>query len=330
LWEIVGGAEKGGILVRRGAETTSPQEDERLGTGARVHEVELIGDRLHYKLSSGAGPREGWISIAIKDKTLARKCDGVETETLVPGRARPAPIGSRKIRILSLHGGGSNGNIGKYQTASFRSALKSARIDVEWDFFDGGKTWPLDAGGGDPEFLMRIAKDAPITAWYEFVDDDKTGRDMPVKLFDPSVTHTYTCVEEEVERARDYIRAKGPFDIICGYSQGAIMAHLITGFLRKDGEVCPWRLSLLFNGMRAFDDKYNYLFEEPFQQPAVLVFGRSDGFYKYGKETLPKLYVDPVILEHDQGHQYPSGPDSNEIYAEIGRQILWHCGQDPV
>ena len=70
LWEIIGGAEKGGILVRAGESTSAQQEDARLSTGALVEEVELTGDRLHYQLLEGQGPREGWVSIKLKDKEL--------------------------------------------------------------------------------------------------------------------------------------------------------------------------------------------------------------------------------------------------------------------
>ena len=59
-WEVVGGADKGGILVREGEATASPQTAERLSTGALIEEVELKGDRLSYKLLEGTGPAVGW------------------------------------------------------------------------------------------------------------------------------------------------------------------------------------------------------------------------------------------------------------------------------
>eukprot|EP00408_Alexandrium_pacificum_P018815 CAMPEP_0171196350 /NCGR_PEP_ID=MMETSP0790-20130122/21858_1 /TAXON_ID=2925 /ORGANISM="Alexandrium catenella, Strain OF101" /LENGTH=70 /DNA_ID=CAMNT_0011661573 /DNA_START=78 /DNA_END=286 /DNA_ORIENTATION=+ len=65
LWEIVGGADKGGILVREGESTGSAQTPERLSTGALVEELELKGERLHFKRITGTGPEEGWISIKL-------------------------------------------------------------------------------------------------------------------------------------------------------------------------------------------------------------------------------------------------------------------------
>jgi len=73
-WEVVGGGDKGGIIVRQGKELASPQERQRLATGAIVETIEQEGDRLHYALLQGDGPRKGWVSIRLKDKVLLEQC----------------------------------------------------------------------------------------------------------------------------------------------------------------------------------------------------------------------------------------------------------------
>lgn len=72
LWEVVGGADKGGILIREGQDTKSAQTAERLATGSIVEELELVGDRLHYLLvpGTGTGPEEGWASLKVSGKDL--------------------------------------------------------------------------------------------------------------------------------------------------------------------------------------------------------------------------------------------------------------------
>lgn len=75
IWEIIGGADKGGILVKEGESPGTKQMGERLSTGALVEEIELKGDRLHYKLLSGTGPDEGWITIKLPGKDLAIRTD---------------------------------------------------------------------------------------------------------------------------------------------------------------------------------------------------------------------------------------------------------------
>jgi len=70
-WVIVGGADRGGVLVRRDSELGSEKEAERLEHGAIVQELELTGERLHYRLLYGTGPQDGWISTRLPDKDLA-------------------------------------------------------------------------------------------------------------------------------------------------------------------------------------------------------------------------------------------------------------------
>lgn len=72
FYVVVGGADKGGILVRIGAQTSS-DEAGRLSTGAIVQKLDLEGERLQYKLLSGTGPETGWVSLQIKGKVLLEK-----------------------------------------------------------------------------------------------------------------------------------------------------------------------------------------------------------------------------------------------------------------
>jgi len=85
LWEVVGGADKGGILVRKGQDTKSEAHEDRLSTGALVEEITLAGDRLNYKRLTGTGPVEGWVAIKISGKDLM-----VKTEKSPPANAEPA------------------------------------------------------------------------------------------------------------------------------------------------------------------------------------------------------------------------------------------------
>lgn len=73
IWEVVGGADKGGIIVRVGQEISSPQTPDRLATGALVEQLDLVGERLHFKKLDGKGPDSGWASIRLKDKALLER-----------------------------------------------------------------------------------------------------------------------------------------------------------------------------------------------------------------------------------------------------------------
>eukprot|EP00435_Cladocopium_sp_Y103_P038661 s1144_g10.t1 len=96
------------------------------------------------------------------------------------------------------------------------------------------------------------------------------------------------------------------------------------------GEEIPWRLSVLFNGMRVRDRSFERLFETPLDLPCVMVFGRQDEFYHYGKTSQIALYKDPVVLEHEEGHKFPSAaPRAKEIYDEVVARIYESCGIAP-
>jgi len=98
VWEVVGGSESGGILVRSGQSIKSEAESTRLAHGAVVEEVHKIGDRLRYKLKSGSGPIEGWISVKASGKELAvptrAEVDDLHTDSGRAALDQPSARGS--------------------------------------------------------------------------------------------------------------------------------------------------------------------------------------------------------------------------------------------
>eukprot|EP00930_Biecheleria_cincta_P040215 TRINITY_DN2756_c0_g4_i1.p1 TRINITY_DN2756_c0_g4~~TRINITY_DN2756_c0_g4_i1.p1 ORF type:complete len:1073 (+),score=231.60 TRINITY_DN2756_c0_g4_i1:41-3220(+) len=70
LWKVVGGADRGGILVRKGRYVNSDAEDSRLNTDAIVKELGIYDGRLHYELVSGEGPEKGWVTTHLRGKDL--------------------------------------------------------------------------------------------------------------------------------------------------------------------------------------------------------------------------------------------------------------------
>eukprot|EP00445_Apocalathium_hangoei_P010540 CAMPEP_0203884446 /NCGR_PEP_ID=MMETSP0359-20131031/28510_1 /ASSEMBLY_ACC=CAM_ASM_000338 /TAXON_ID=268821 /ORGANISM="Scrippsiella Hangoei, Strain SHTV-5" /LENGTH=186 /DNA_ID=CAMNT_0050804917 /DNA_START=74 /DNA_END=630 /DNA_ORIENTATION=- len=70
LWEVVGGVDTGGIVVRTDQPLASQKLDERLATGALVRELTLDAGRLQYRLLDGSGPPTGWVSLRISSKAL--------------------------------------------------------------------------------------------------------------------------------------------------------------------------------------------------------------------------------------------------------------------
>lgn len=81
MWEVIGGVNHipASIVARAGQALDSEKLPDRLATGSRVDELEIVGDRLRYRLREGSGPKEGWVSIRIKDKELMKKVEGNES-----------------------------------------------------------------------------------------------------------------------------------------------------------------------------------------------------------------------------------------------------------
>lgn len=94
VWRVVGGGEKGGIVVRQGEDTTSAECAQRLTTGAIIEELEFEDGRLKFAKIVGAGPDIGWVSIAFKGKPL------VEPLWFVPNAD---PMADPKIRFKVKH-----------------------------------------------------------------------------------------------------------------------------------------------------------------------------------------------------------------------------------
>mmetsp|Transcript_75005 Transcript_75005/g.160647 ORF Transcript_75005/g.160647 Transcript_75005/m.160647 type:complete len:638 (-) Transcript_75005:131-2044(-) len=94
VWEVIGGGEAGGIVVRQGSELSSAQAKERLSAGALVRERRRIGSRLEYQILDGDGPIGGWISTKIKDAFLLR-----EVEETAEAKKRIAIL-TRRLAML--------------------------------------------------------------------------------------------------------------------------------------------------------------------------------------------------------------------------------------
>ncbi|CAE7261968.1 unnamed protein product [Symbiodinium sp. KB8] len=82
IWEVVGGAGHGGIVVRRGRDLGSTLLHSRLGQGSVVQQVSLIHGRLRYVKISGEGPDHGWVSLRSGGKQLLRHVDVVSSTKL--------------------------------------------------------------------------------------------------------------------------------------------------------------------------------------------------------------------------------------------------------
>lgn len=100
LWQVIGGGDAGGIIVREGKGLSSAQAPIRLATGSQVRELEhnVATWRLHYELVSGTGPFSGWVSTKIQGKELLTKIAEKTVPPMpVPQAAPSAPTAPKPM-----------------------------------------------------------------------------------------------------------------------------------------------------------------------------------------------------------------------------------------
>eukprot|EP00439_Symbiodinium_sp_Y106_P057067 s2916_g8.t1 len=72
LWEVVGGLEKGGVLVRTEENSTGSRVG-RLSTGALLEELSQLGGELRFRRLAGQGPAEGWVPLKRHNEVLVKQ-----------------------------------------------------------------------------------------------------------------------------------------------------------------------------------------------------------------------------------------------------------------
>lgn len=221
-WEVVGGSEKGGILVRQGPELTSKQLEERLSSGAELEELELRGERLHFRKLSGRGPPEGWISIKLKDKVLAVRKD-------------PTPV------LLAFYSGGMKPAQGQAHLKAFLEAASSAGFS---------KQIVLDHATEEP--FRKCSK------WDEYLDELQKQVETP-EFHSRSVVifaHSHGCLAAYglakrlgKRLVKLYVAARRPpnlplLDEVWGVPSGSAVAALSDQAL-LEGLLDSWRNTFL-------------------------------------------------------------------------------------
>ncbi|OCK77071.1 hypothetical protein K432DRAFT_359288 [Lepidopterella palustris CBS 459.81] len=156
------------------------------------------------------------------------------------------------MRILCLHGRGSNNDIFKMQTAGFRSRLD----DFEFEFVQG--TIPHAQEG-----WAIHTSDFADSDFFEYFD-----------LLDP-----HNVLETE-QQLLQLVEEDGPFDGVLGYSQGAVLAAQALIRFAADNphataEEYPFRFAIFFNcptPIRVFEVTEPATEIEPEDEPDAVLF----------------------------------------------------------
>lgn len=318
-WCVVGGADKGGILVRQGQALSSPEADKRLGRGALVREVELAGERLCFQLLSGEGPETGWVSIKLKDKVLMEPAPILEPKEALKGReakvyGAPKPLveSSRKICVLCLHGTAATE---KVLRAQLTHLLKMCSDEFEFLFQEGC----IDCDESNPivakqvELMKQYFPGEKFKQWAEPLGADGGWR-------------RYDKWEPAMKFVQEIMTKMAPIDVLLGFSQGSNLSHPLAacaGLGQGPAVNCVVHFCTTKPGWVAQTPE---LFEWQIPVPALIIEGKSDETAQ-GAKDVAKTYADPVVLHHSDGHR-PFPKDVNEakdLAQKIRDFVLLHC-----
>jgi len=224
MWEVVGGADKGGILVREGQDLKSPATADRLSTGAIVEQLALAGERLNYKLQSGTGPETGWVSLRLSGKDL-----------LVPYEAPAAPADPAEwpARHQAMLSGAPAEGATLKESAPWMGSVGKAppKARVRLVIFN----WTGNRGGAGsahnftkwPKMLNELCP----AETFQVCEVRYPGRSSRMK--EPNAT----AAREIVTAAAEAIKKAGPPmpTVLFGFSFGAILAYETAVMLSKKG-----------------------------------------------------------------------------------------------
>jgi len=281
LWEVVGGADKGGILIREGQALGSKACEARLSTGATVEELELIGERLHYKLveGTGTGPEEGWASIRIAGKELL-----VEKEVDIEPPSDPAPVEVDEALKAEIEGkaakfkadGAFANYCMRYKPLGFPVESPKLRIIC---FHNAGSEQTQYTGNGTPfTSWVKEAKDVEIVAF------DYPGRGKMAK--EKKHTSVATLAPELLAVGYDKISDGVPY-CVWGHSVGTWVCFEFLMLARKIGLPMPKAAFL-----NAFPAPHMPTSMRPWHKSA----------------TLDDKGLKEELLSWDKGHLGPDGP----------------------
>mmetsp|Transcript_36320 Transcript_36320/g.84493 ORF Transcript_36320/g.84493 Transcript_36320/m.84493 type:complete len:388 (+) Transcript_36320:137-1300(+) len=226
LWEVIGGADKGGILVREGLGLNSPAARDRLSTGASLEELELVGERLHYRLvdGSGSGPGEGWVSIKVSGKELVAPKEEVESGG--PGESGPVPLDEDLKRRLDSEVPKKDlkfpNYVPKYKVHGF--PLPAAKLRVLC-FHNAGSTETNFTTPGTP--FINWIKESKVVEVMAF---DYPGRGKMMKA--EKHTSIHTLAEDLLSVVFDKMADGVPY-IVWAHSVGTWVAFEFLMLCRK-------------------------------------------------------------------------------------------------
>lgn len=257
-----------------------------------------------------------------------------EVRAPIASAAAPARPPSGVLRMLSLHGGGSNKSVNNVQMSRLRRALGPPE-SFSIEFFEGSREFASEQVN---PFIKKMFGDGPYFGFYG-VENERNVKAVPradglpdeyvQAMMDPSCRFFYTGYEEALDRLEKHIADTGPYDALIGFSMGAIMITMLTARTLQRaarGEAPPptWHCNVLLSALPPRTSPYAPIYPEggtplhetpPIDLPCIACMGKQDEWFEYGKKGLHSIYSNLQWLEHTGGHECAKEPEVNDDLA---------------
>ncbi|KAF5716828.1 serine hydrolase FSH [Fusarium mundagurra] len=207
------------------------------------------------------------------------------------------------MRILCLHGMGTNSKVLEMQTSALRHQLSHSQSH-KYEYVDGGEPMP------------------PAPGIEAFIGDDES-----LAYYHP---HSAKSILTAIDDLWEYIAEEGPFDGVLGFSQGASLAAMIIARARHSNPP-PFQFAIFFCAGLPYCEKslsageVKFLRLEDTQGPVIHVptahiFGKKDPDVSYSKAMTELCHPwGRVLLDHGAGHEIPRVPV--EIVDDMARAV---------
>jgi len=187
-------------------------------------------------------------------------------------------------KILCLHGWGTSPEFMDHQLRNFDKFFPEMKFECMAGPVEMPETIINDAS------VVKLSPSRKYYSWKLNIFDEVTAGDS----MDLTIAMDSIC---------DYINKNGPFDGICGFSQGGMVAQnfiekLEAGLLNDKLKVAPPRFVLLCA------PNYFKTNNDLLRTPSIHLVGDKD-FLMEASVLVTTKYLNPLVLRHAESHKFP-------------------------
>jgi pimeloyl-ACP methyl ester carboxylesterase len=197
---------------------------------------------------------------------------------------------ARPLRVLCLHGYCQNAAVFRSKTGCVRRAVAKRLSGIEIVFVDAPHVVEADENGAEKR------------AWWTLRNEGTE----------------YEGFVETAAHLRRVVAEQGAFDSVMGFSQGAVLAHLVAALGLAGNNV---RSAILVSGFPSRAERHERIVTgPPLKMPSLHVWGMADELVPPAASKQLSTMFDSnagrYIYTHNKGHVFPF--DSAGIDAIVG------------